>query len=467
MVGSRCSPSVGALVTCALLSAASLRAEPRPRVELSGLFVSDNWLRGAAPEPPFWDALGSLGSGRSSRVRLLALADEPAILPNVSTRARLGLELELDGLGEGTAVGVHDASSSLGLMWRAAPRTLLTLEAYPFDTDYRRVGYLHALDWGGTAASRRESIFLARKGGAPGCFLQLAHAGLTLFVGAKWARVGEGVAAARRLWGGLGGGSLELGPSLRVDSGFGLFQRERGFVEGASLRWVWHDRVGEPEVASEPFRPPTLRETPDHLVASSPQGAALALEGVMLALRVPGQRTLLGAPAAALYGSLRGARGALHAALVWRSLPFVLRSDPGSSGEEQAIAESPEQAELTAWLGGSLTLEPSALVPSFELGVRLPSSLYTPSSWPGVMQTWVAGSSPGLEPLPLGSQRLPLLAARLGLRWQASQSLSLAFACDYQRDANRVRLKSVGSTLERVFDQPDSLRLSVGVQARF
>jgi hypothetical protein len=63
----------------------------------------------------------------------------------------------------------------------------------------------------------------------------------------------------------------------------------------------------------------------------------------------------------------------------------------------------------------------------------------------------------------VGAARLPVLAARLSLRWQASPSLALALSSDYQRDPNRTRLDAAA---QRVFDTADSLSVLAAVQAR-
>lgn len=463
----RCGRSGRAAWALALLGAGPAAAEPAARGELSALFDSGNVLPGAPAEAPFWEALGSLRSGRGNRARLGLSADDPGYVPRLRTSARLRLDVELAGVAEGAAAQLTDASSSLGLSWRAGPETRLSLSAHPFDTDYRRLGYLHALDWGGSHVERRESIFLARRAGAPGVFFALERSNVSLFVGAKWTTTESGVAGTKRLAGGLGGGSARLGSALRVDLGFGYFEREAGFVEGTSMRLVWHAGITEPETSAEPFRPPPLREDTEQLSASAPHGAALALEGALLVVRAPAERQLLRAPAISLYGSVRGAAGAMHAVVTWRSLPFVLRSDPRHA-TEPALWEAAQQAELTAWAGGSLSLARPALVPSFELGVRLPGALLArTTSLAGVGQTWIASGAEGLRALPLGSGRLPVLAARVGLRFQASESLSLVLAADYQRDPNRVRLMTVGAATLRVFDAPDALAVVGGLQARF
>jgi hypothetical protein len=409
-----------------------------------------------------------LGSGRDSRGRFALAAEEAGFLRGLRSNSLLRFELGLNGLGNEPTPTLRDLSSCVGFSWQPTPGSRLTFSAYPFDSDYLRLGYLHALDWGGTRASRRESIFLTQRQGAPSLLFGWHHAPIKLFAGLKWATADDALAGPRRLWGALGGGSLDVTSALRVDLGLGLFQRQAGFVEGTSFRLIWRRAALEPEMSPEPFRAPTLREDPVRLDADAPRGFALALEGVLLVTRqpprvTPGAQSLVTAPAGGLYGSARGAVFAGHAALSWRSLAFALRNDARFSAADELPALAARQAELTAWIGGSFTLLPAHLVPSFEVAVRMPAALQTESAIAGLAQTWVVSEETGLLPLPLGAARLPVLAARLSLRWQLSPSLAVSVAGDYQRNPNRVRLDAEA---RRVFDAADSLSVLGAVQAR-
>jgi hypothetical protein len=462
---SRCCRNTVVLLLALTRAAA---AEQHAQAELTTLLESDNLLGGPPAEPPPWEALGSLRAGRDNRARFTLAADEAGYLPGLSSYARLRFELGLDDGGAEQMPTLRDLSSSLGFSWQATRGARLTLSAYPFDSDYVRLGYLHALDWGGTRAARRESVFLGQKAGAPSLLFGLHTARIRLFAGLKWATADDALSGRERLWGALGGGSLALSHALSADAGLGVFQRQRGFVEGASLRLIWHRSAPEPELSAEPFRPPSLRDEPTRLDADAPRGFAVALEGVLLVARQPADvahdtRGLTTAAGGALYGSARGAVFAGHAALTWRSLAFVLRNDARFSPADELPALSARQAELTAWIGGSFRLSPAELVPSLEVGARLPAALQTESALAGVPQTWMVSERLGLVPLPLGSARLPVLAARLSLRWQVSPSLGVSLAGDYQRNPNRVRL---GAEAQRLFDAPDSLSVLGAVQAR-
>jgi len=433
---------------------------------------------GRSEEPP-WQSLASPRAGDDNRVRVAVSSASAGFAPGVTTSALLRLELSFSS-ATGPASALRDVSSSLALTWQVAPRVELSLRAFPFDTNYLRLGYLHALDWGGTDAEHGESIFLAQAGAVPGAQLSLQNRSTRLFVALKWAHTRDALQGDRRLWGVLSGASVALLPTLRIDGGFGYFQRSSlvpegalaSFVEGASVRMVWHRQAREPELSAEPFRPPAFADDANRLDAEASSGWALALEGVTLVQRLrrfeqPDAASLAPAPAAALYGSARGRVLAFHAALSWRSLAFVLRNDVRLARGETLPSSARALPELSAWLGASAALAVPQLIPSFELAVRLPAALETPGALVGFRQTLLAAGPAGLEALPIGAGRLPVLSARLGTRFRASASFDLSLFGDYERNPNRVKFAESLSGVTRAFARPDRLALFAAAQARF
>jgi hypothetical protein len=466
-----CLSACGLAVTWGVLSPAFAET----RSELSMTFEGPELLHDQPhPDAPSFAHVSSRNPETESRVQLALGAQAPGYVRGTSTAALLRVEAPLSF--ENKALTVRDVSSSLALALQLADATSLELRVFPFDTDYVRLGYLHALDWGGTNRAQRQSAFLTQSGGAPGAFIRFMTEPARLFLGLKWANVSRAGAGDERLLGIMLGGTFAAWSALKLDAGFGYFERPelssgRGGsepLEGASLRVTWHRGIDEPELTPEPFRPPPLHDAAVGLGSEPRPGAALALEGVLLVerqqlLATPRTTLLAKAPAAGLYGSLRQGVLAAHGALTWRSLRFVLRN-------ERPVLDAPspkarERAELAGWLGASLTLFPPALVPSAEIGVRLPAALETPSPLAGWAQSYVAGSG-GLSGLPLGSGRLPILDARLALRFQASADLALAVLGDYCRDPNRTRFSDT-ATGGRAFAPPDSLTARAAVQARF
>jgi hypothetical protein len=472
-----------------LVSGRSAVAEPAARAELATVLMSDNLLPEDARSDttevrdvrlPFERRVGPQ-TGRENRARLELAADAAGFLPGVETHGRLRLELTLSPSEAGAALSLRDSSSWLGVGYRSAGWRW-RLRGFPIDTNYERLGHLHALDWGGSDVERGESIFVQQRGGVPGFEVSVAGSSVALFAGLRWARAPLGSApSARPLWGVLLGGRLEATPELCADFGLGYFERaslgvasntRQGFVEGASLRLMWRRGPDEPELASEPLRPASLQDAPRRLAPDTTPGFALALEGVMLATRLrrfeaPDQAAIVPAPGAALYGSLRGEVFAGHLALLWRSLAFVLRNDPGIVRGESSPPVSRELAELAGWAGVSATLRPWQLSPSLAFGVLAPAALETPSALPGFRQTFVAREAQSIVALPIGSGRLPVIFGRAALRWQASLPTALAVLLDYERDPNRVQFR--GSTLGtlRTFARPDQLRAGIALQSRF
>jgi hypothetical protein len=474
MAAFRCCPR---LLVAGLVLTAAGPAFAESRTELYAVFAGPTLLGDPALEPPpSFSALTSSRSETESRLQLALGTEAPGFLRGVRTAANLRVEVPLLS-PSAESLALHDVSSSLAIAWQATRRVELELRAFPFDTDYVRLGYLHSLSWGGTDRSRRESVFLAQAGGAPGVLASVRTHRLALFAGLKRANLRDPVGATDALFGALGGASVEPTRALRLDLGFGFFERPplgSGFrssehVEGASLRVVYRDGPTEPELAVEPFRRPSLREEAAGLAAESAEGWAVALEGVALVERQPlsgtaAQSRLMLGPAASLYGSLRRGVWAGHGALGWRSLRFVLRNERPVLGA--ASTSTREQAELGAWIGGSILLRPAELVPSAELGVVQPAALQTASPFAGLSQTYVAGPR-GLEPLPTGAAQLPVFMGRLALRFQASRVVGLALLGDYQRNPNRTRFAAAAGTSARVFANPDSLSVRVAAQARF
>ena len=465
--------SAKALRFAGLLLCAAPAAGADSEVALTALFGDG--------QPLPTERLTSALSGRENRLRLSWRRSDPGLLPQLTASAALRLELALDEpVPSQLGARLRDGSSWVRIEWSSGPAARLSLRAFPFDTDYERLGYLHALDWGGSDRASGESIYLAQQGGVPGLELAFAAARSELSVGVRWATAPAGLAGEQRLWGALLRGSLEPSASVRADFGLGYFQRAAfdqalggspSFVEGASLRLVWRRGPREPELGTEPFRAPALRDAASLLAAPAARGAALALEGVALASRVrrfeaPSVTSLSLAPAAALYGSLRGAVLAGHAALSWRSLPFVQRNQAGLLRGETVPITARAQSELAIWAG--LGAETNYhLSPSLELGLLLPAALETPSALPGYTQTFVVRETGEVSALPVGSRRLPIAAGRAGLRFQVSAAVSLCGFVDYEREPNRVRLVSTASGAQRTFEAPGRLGGGAALQARF
>lgn len=470
-------PAVFALAFFLGPPAAHAEEQALAAVELVTLIESGQLLNseGAARRSPVWEHTAARSSGGENLLRFRVSRADDGMWQGVDTRAELRFELA-PGLGEGSeAPRLRDLSSFVGV-GIALGRARCELRAFPFDTDYLRVGWLHALDWGGTDRARRESVFLTQSGPVPGLELAWVFPRLRLFSALKWAHAASELGASERLLGALGGGNWDILRELRVDAGFGYFQRPRvgtlrGFVEGASLRVVWHRGPSEPELAAEPLRPAPLGAEPSSFSAAAEPGAAVALEGVALVLRQhrfedADAQQLTWAPGLALSASLRGRAVALHAAVTWRSLAFVVRDDTRVAADQGLPSAAAELFELGAWLGGSWTTR-QGLVPALELGLELPAGLRTSSQLDRYDQTFIAGGSTGLEPLPLGAGRLPVLAARLSLRLPLSRTVTVSGWLDYVRDSNASRLDVSTSGVNRAFVSPDGLRVGSSLQARF
>jgi hypothetical protein len=163
---------------------------------------------------------------------------------------------------------------------------------------------------------------------------------------------------------------------------------------------------------------------------------------------------------------LRGRILAAHGALTWRSAAFVLRNTAGFFPGQALPASTLTLPELAAWAGGSVTLLPAHLVPSLEVGCSMPAAFETASSLPGLVQSFVVRDDGQITALPPGAARLPVFAARVGMRFQASSALGLGVFATYERDANRSVLEPSPSPA-RVFTKADRLQATAAAWARF
>ncbi len=475
MVASKWPHSAAAACTAALVLFARA-SSAGSTVQLAGILQSDDLLASSGAEVEREPALdldrpGARSEGRDSALRMVTRLDEPGFLPAVRGEAELRLELRLEPAPRLVTADLRDLGSWLGLSVRGTTWRL-ALRSYPLDTDYERLGHHPLLVWGGTDVRRAESIFVDQPAGAPGARVELALSDATLFTVLKWTS-----SEPERRFGAMFGGHFMPRPWLGIDVGFGYFQRgpasaaERpSFVQGASLRLTLGRGTLEPELSAEPFRPPSLRHELEHFEAHRAVGASLALEGVALLRRVFGlgeeqPERLVIAPGAALYGSLRGASFALHAAVTWRSPELLMINTHGWL----AARDGPSRArpEASAFGGASLELADAQLVPSLELGCLLPAALVLPSALSGVAQAVLIRDGGGLSALPFGAEPLPLLALRASLRFRASPAVSLAVLADYERDPNRVAWLDTPSGPAKGFAPPDGLRLTAASWARF
>ena len=113
------------------------------------------------------------------------------------------------------------------------------------------------------------------------------------------------------------------------------------------------------------------------------------------------------------------------------------------------------------------------LTPGLAGGLQLPAtfqSTSTNSASAPIDRTVVVRSQGNLAILPVNQNAVPIVQARLSLKWDVSKILSAIVWAQYQRDNNATfveRDPSEGTVSLRTFLHPDFFGLATSVQARF
>ncbi len=463
----------------------------------------------------FFDNLNSRFSGRENVSHLVLYGKLPGYVKNLDTEAALVLRVNMSSLAsQSNNVNkvFEDAGTYLRVFYKmggtdqSPEGTGLVL--YPIDTDRFRLGYLYDISWGGTNARINQSIFPRLQGSAPGAKVQYDGNGFYGYVGFKTASIvevqqrivesgsGEGastdtVRVAETNYGFLGGAGVDLGEMLRVDAGAGYFQQgrfeepdvlgERVFTFGFSGRVVVHDGMPVPKSAdfslyrNDPNAPVELfKET---TYEAGKLTWALSAEASQLHQNLkdfdrPGTTDIQLARAAAVQANLQ--YGALRTSLsaIYRDLAFVLRNQP-SFIPFQTIPEAAKTEDETFFaVSTDYYIESARLTPGFGAGLQMPATFRSESVdlfGQDTSRTIVVREQGNLAFLPVGETRVPILQARMSLKWDLSPMMSAVTWLQYRRDNNATRLEldPSGTVLLRRFISPDFVGYGVAMQARF
>ena len=123
--------------------------------------------------------------------------------------------------------------------------------------------------------------------------------------------------------------------------------------------------------------------------------------------------------------------------------------------------EAETQPEFFAAAGVSYFFDGPRLTPSLIAGVQLPATLKSGGT------TIVVRDEEVRDILPSGDDSVPIFSARVSLRWDLSDILSLYGMIQYVHDENATSLSRDSAGTFRVYRRADQLGLAVIAQARF
>jgi hypothetical protein len=466
----------------------------------------------------FFDNLNSRFGGRENLSHLVLYRKLPGYIENLDTEAALVLRVDIGQLAARTNnvnSAFYDAGSYLRVFYKTGSfetRTPdgmvkrssgLDLVFFPLDTDRFRLGYLYDITWGGTAQSINQSIFPRLAGTAPGAKFQYTGDGFYAFAGFKTAQIVEPQAKLtdsqdveftriqETNFGFLGGLGGDIGEKIHLDAGTGYFQQgrfeqpdvqgQRVYTYGFSGRAVIHDNMPVPSSVdfalyrNDPnspmvlFRPETYRPG---VVGWSVAAEASQLRQNLKDFDRPGATKLQAATAAALQGTVKAGYFRAQLSGIYRDLAFVLRNQPSFIPFESMPREAKLQPEMFFAFAADYFFEKLRLTPGLGAGLQLPAtfgSSQTDKFANEIGRTTVVRQQGNLSPLPEGKSRVPIIQARISLKWDLSPMMSALIWGQLVRDNNATRLEqaSDGTTQLRTFVAPDFIGFGSSIQARF
>lgn len=456
---------------------------------------------------PF-ENLDSRDSGQETLSHLVLYKALPGFSDRFLTEASLVIRAGLYGNGD---VSFHDDGSFIRLSYALAgnysegedgegisdPDRSIALTLFPYTSERFRLGYQFDLSWGG------QGIFTELNDRpVPAVRLQWNDQWGYAFAGAKTTRQLQATTDAEEagnnelaaFYGVLGGFGLEFGDNVMWETNGGYYQsgsnRKPDVVGepidsfGVSTRFsLFH---GLQPSTSVDFRLYTnTPEATDAFLNTPPEEVdefswRVSLEGSYLGQTLGNPDEVGGtvtqpAIAAGLNVDLAVAHWDVALDLIYRDLSFILFNVPSLDPMNAFPEDSKQDPEILAALSGQVHLPESHLTPGLLVGLQIPAAyrglaptLPNPSDIEVGEQTVVVRNSQNYEPLPAGSETLPIFSAKFSLRWDLSNLLSVVAQVQYSRDENQTRLvDNEFGYATRVFREADILGFGILTQARF
>ncbi len=461
----------------------------------------------------FFDNLNSRFGGRENLTHLALYKKMPGFIKNLDTEASLVVRFDVASLASNTNnlnQAIYDAGTYIRLTYHTAGgpdgKEGLSLTLWPLDTDRFRLGYLYDISWGGTNSSINQSIFPRIQGSAPGAKLQYSGDGWSVFAGFKTASIVqvestlvpgtsdvEATHQSQVNVGLLAGGAVDLGDYMHLDLGGGYFQQGKFdlpdvqgksvYTFGGSARLVAHAK-GMPAPQSidfllyknDPNKPQVIFAPERYEPGKTSWSASVEFSNLLQNVKdfdISGATKLQSARAAALQANLKS--GFLRASLtgIYRDLPFVVRNQPSYIAFESIPAAGSTTNELFFAAATDYYIESAHLTPGIGAGLQFPASFKstsTDTSSAPIERTVVVREQGNIAILPLNKGAVPIVQARVSLKWDVSQILSAIVWAQYVLDNNGsflARDPNEGTLGIRTFLSPSFFGLGTSVQARF
>jgi hypothetical protein len=458
----------------------------------------------------FFDGLNSRFAGRENLSHLVLYKKLPGYIENLDTEAAMVLRVDLSQLATQTGnvnTAFYDSGSYLRIFYKTkdlaeGKKAGLDITLFPLDTDRFRLGYLYDLSWGGTAQFINQSIFPRIQGSAPGGKVQYTGDGFYAFAGFKTAQIVEvqrSVSSAdldvtkiqQTNYGFLAGAGVDFSSSVRLDLGGGYFQQgrfedpavlgERVFTFGGSGRLVVHDGMPVPASVdfalyrNDPNAPMTIFRPEIYVPGKT--SWAVSLEGNHLRQNLKdfdksASTKLQGASGGALQATVKSGFARIQGTAIVRDLAYVVRNQPGFIPFVTTPKDAKTTPEAFFAFAADYYVESLHLTPGFGGGLQLPatfSSSGTNAFGDDVGSTVVVRQQGNISQLPRGKDRVPIVQARVSLKWDMSKMMATVISGQLVRDNNATRLEQAadGTTFQRTFVSPNFIGFNVAVQARF
>lgn len=459
----------------------------------------------------FMDNIDSRYTGRENQTHLVMYKALDGFFDRLTTEAAVVIQFDLGEVEAAPEIADDGSYLRIRYGFEDAPETEegdgVAVVFFPFDTERFRAGYLWDISWGGGGMFTNK-----RSGFAPGLRLELDIGPGEYFIGFKAAKVselrpqergaeGEPANVQETNYGGLAGGGWDLADWLRLDVSGGFFEQgtfdqpglegRRVYTFGGSARVVVHSGIDVRlsadyqlyrnvpwgyEALAEDAAEATAR-TEREAAGSEEFGWSVSFEGTILGqhladtseLGVMGKSVIQPAYAAALQGRVQYGGFKAHLTGFVRNLEFILHNVP--SFTPFVAIPSVEQVGTTqqffAALGAETHFDGPHLTPSIIAGIQIPATLTTRDDVSGHSTTIVIRDEENRDILPLDEDWMPVFSARMSLRWDLSDILSLYAMLQYEHDENATRLSRDVDGTFRTYRRYDQIGASVIAQARF